>query len=141
MAGVARAQTDGHVSSGVPAPQPKREGRSVERPAEGDGGTGPGTAEEDKVLVVSHHGNFIGVDDRALLGERGPAGALCDKKNRYVTHDDVYAADGIAVADSGVALVGRLGASGGSIGVGALGVGDRRRRVEYFRDARALQIV
>ncbi len=74
VAGFSRHEADGHVPSGVLAPQSRREGRSVERPAENHGGTRPEAEEE----VAPH---FRGAERRgfvmAVFAEVFPA--LCGR--------------------------------------------------------------
>src|SRR5208337_1084549 len=52
MAGMARPQAHRHLSSRISSAESQREGRSVERPAESDGGIGPAAAKEVKILLA-----------------------------------------------------------------------------------------
>src|SRR5882757_7254906 len=110
MAGVARPQADGHISSRVSAAQSSREGRRVERPAESHGRARLAVAQEVEVLKICH-GNSSWPGYRTVLGISGPFCQICHSPARHIPHDAVYAGVRILLGDAGDAAPRGLGAS------------------------------
>ncbi len=112
----------GDVSSCVFAAKSQRQGRSLERPAKGHGGTRAASSQEKKI-VESEDGNPSRAGDRAVLGERGPFCAICHPQARHIPHHAIYAVMRLLAAHTGHAATWRVGTSGGWLGLADLGLG------------------